>query len=307
MKTFETVPWSTRTQLETAVGAAARLACLLEVNAPKPGNVSPGRHFHDTTYQDFVASASAIMAPLAAAGRNPLGATIKSAIEATRQTIASNTNLGIVLLFAPIARTVLAYHADAPIRMSHASLRNSLRLVLEGTTIDDARDAYAAIRRAAPRGMGQVEEQDVSAEPTVSLLATMQLAADRDGIAHEYVTTFSRTFEIGVPALERAIGDSLPWNDAVVETFLTLLAAAPDSHIARRGGAEIAANVCYRAREVLAVGAVRTERGRAAVHELDDYLRDAKHLGNPGTTADITAVAIFVKLLLSGSPRLYSQ
>ena len=30
---------------EADVACAAQLACLLEVSAPKPGNVSPGRHF----------------------------------------------------------------------------------------------------------------------------------------------------------------------------------------------------------------------------------------------------------------------
>jgi triphosphoribosyl-dephospho-CoA synthase len=52
------------------VAAAGQLACLIEAGAPKPGNVSPGRHFHDTRYEDFVASAVAIGPALAAAGRH---------------------------------------------------------------------------------------------------------------------------------------------------------------------------------------------------------------------------------------------
>ena len=42
------------------IAALAQLACLLEVSAPKPGNVSPGRHFADLTYEDFLTSAVAI-------------------------------------------------------------------------------------------------------------------------------------------------------------------------------------------------------------------------------------------------------
>src|SRR5947199_144396 len=53
------------------VAAAAQLACLLEASAPKPGNVSPGRHFHDLRYEDFLASAAAIGGPLAGAGARP--------------------------------------------------------------------------------------------------------------------------------------------------------------------------------------------------------------------------------------------
>src|SRR5437867_13237645 len=103
---------STPTSRGAALGArdvaiAAQLACLLEASAPKPGNVSPGRAFHDLRYEDFLAGAAAIGAPLAAAGPQPLGVTIRTAIEATARWTRSNTNLGIVLLLAPIARAAV--------------------------------------------------------------------------------------------------------------------------------------------------------------------------------------------------------
>ena len=127
------------------MAAAGQLACLLEVSAPKPGNVSPGRHFHDTRYEDFLASAVAIGPALAAAGSRPLGATIHAAIDATARWTRSNTNLGIVLLLAPLAR---AAHREG------ASLRDGLRGVLAETTVADAAEDYAAIRRARPGGLG---------------------------------------------------------------------------------------------------------------------------------------------------------
>src|SRR3954454_12501969 len=86
---------------------AVQLACLLEVSAPKPGNVSPGRHFPDARYEDFLASAVAIGDPLSMAGTRPLGTTVRLAIEATARWTRSNTNLGIVLLLAPLARAAL--------------------------------------------------------------------------------------------------------------------------------------------------------------------------------------------------------
>jgi hypothetical protein len=89
------------------VAAAGQLACLLEVSAPKPGNVSPDRHFHDTRYEDFLASAVAIGPALAQAHVQPLGATIRRAVEDTLRWTRSNTNLGIVLLLAPLARAAL--------------------------------------------------------------------------------------------------------------------------------------------------------------------------------------------------------
>ena len=275
------------------IGALAQLACLLEVSAPKPGNVSPGRYFADARYEDFLASAAAIGGPLTGAGTRTLGATIRLAIDATAKITRSNTNLGIVLLLSPLARAA-AMRGDSDIR-------NSLRTVLAGTTVDDARDVYAAIRVAAPGGLGKADEQDVESDPTVTLLEAMRLAAERDTIAREYVTTFEITFERGAPALTRARCDGLSWDDAVVETFLTVLAAGPDTHIARRGGGALAATVSQRAADVLAMGGVRSAKGRRAVEAFDRSLREqANNLTNPGTTADLTAAAIFVVLINGG-------
>jgi triphosphoribosyl-dephospho-CoA synthase len=191
------------------------------------------------------------------------------------------------LLLAPLARaTALG-----------GELRTALRQVLESTTVEDARDVYAAIRLASPGGLGEVAEQDVHEEPTVTLLEAMTLAAAHDGIAREYATTYEVTFETAVPALMRARSDRLPWDDIVVETFMTVLAASPDTHVARRGGPELAADISQRAGDVLRAGGVRSDEGRKALGYFDHSLRDPRNVGNPGTTADLTAAAIFVALL----------
>jgi triphosphoribosyl-dephospho-CoA synthase len=285
------------------VTAAAQLACLLEASAPKPGNVSPGRHFADVRYEHFLASAAAIGGPLAGAGTRPVGATVRLAVEATACWTRSNTNLGIVLLLAPVARAALLESpVDGPMGSAPpwTGLRGALSRVLDATSVDDARDVYAAIRRAAPGGLGRAQAQDVADEPTMTLLEVMRLAAGRDGIAREYATAFEVTFETGAPVLDRARRDGLCWDDAVVETFLTLLAAGPDTHVARRGGAAVAAGVSQRARAALAAGGVRSAAGRRAIDEMDRGLRDACNIANPGTAADLTAAAIFVVLLGGG-------
>ena len=291
---------TTPVRLTTAaeVAAAAQLACLLEASAPKPGNVSPGRHFADTRYEDFLASAAAVGVPLAGAGTRSVGATTRLAIEATRRWTSSNTNLGIVLLLTPLARAAIGSRQP-----TKAGLREALRCVLETTTVEDARDVYAAIRLASPGGLGQADSQDVAGDPDVTLLEAMQLAAHRDGIAREYATAFEVTFEIGAPALERARQDGLSWDDAVVETFLTVLALNPDTHVTRRAGVAVAAEVSALARQTLDLGGVRSAAGRRAVDEMDRGLRDAQNLRNPGTTADLTTAAIFVELLRSGSEK----
>ena len=328
------------------MAAAAQLACLLEASAPKPGNVSPGRHFHDTRYEDFLASACAVGPALGGAGARPLGETILAAVRATRQWTRSNTNLGIILLLAPLARAALAdadaaggpphrddgvpphepgtrsplvgAHPRAPGAQRAAGggataagaataggtplLRARLARVLATTTVADAAALYEAIRLARPGGLGSAPAQDVRERPTVTLVEAMALAAGRDGVAREYATGFASTFEVGAPALARTRADGLAWDDAVVEAYLALLAAAPDTLLARKQGAAVATEVQRLAGEAVAAGGRLSAAGRRLVEALDGRLRDARNASNPGTTADLTASAIFVHLLDGGWP-----
>lgn len=282
---------ATRTPADIA--AFVQLACLLEASAPKPGNVSPGRHFSDLTYEDFLASAVAIGPSFTRVDEQSVGETVRRAIDARARMTTTNTNLGMVLLLAPLAKaTRLAAGGD---------LRQALRRVLDEMTVDDARDVYVAIRRASPGGLGKADSQDVAGDPDVTLLDAMRLAADRDGIAREYATAFEVTFERGTPALRRARADGLSWSDAVVETYLTLLADSIDTHIVRRTGKAAAERVSLMARQALEAGSVRSAAGRRAIEEMDQAIRDGRNSNNPGTTADLTAAAIFVTLIEAGA------
>ena len=149
-------------------------------------------------------------------------------------------------------------------------------------------------------GWAASASEDVAAAPTVELRDAMALAADRDSVAREYATDFATTFEVAVPALRAARGAGLGWDDATVETYLRILAALPDTHIARKLGREAAEAVSRRAREVEEAGGVRSERGRQALQALDAELRSSTNARNPGTTADLTCAALFVVILEDG-------
>jgi triphosphoribosyl-dephospho-CoA synthase len=273
------------------VATAAQLACLIEVSAAKPGNVSPRQHFRDARYEDFLASAAAIGPAMMRAGERPIGPTIRAAVEDTRRWVRSNTNLGIVLLLAPLARAAIAHGAQP--------LDEGVTAVLAATTVADARAVYAAIRLAQPGGLGQVGEQDVSQEPTATLREVMALAAGRDAIAREYSTGFATTIGIGAPAIRRARADGLSWDQATVEGFLTVLAREPDTLIARKQGLDVARQVSRQAARVMSAGGVRSSIGQAEIEALDIALRDPSNAMNPGATADLTAAALFVVLLQS--------
>ena len=280
--------------------SAAQLACLLEVSAPKPGNVCPGHRFHDMGIESFLASAVAIGEPLRRSADCPLGRTIRAAIDATSRWSRANTNLGMVLLLAPLVRAASRAVDGEGGTVTTSAFRRGVRQVLDETTVDDAREVYAAIRTATPGGLGTAPEQDIAGDPTVTLLEVMRLAATGDDVAREYATGFDITFTTAVPALAGARRDGLSWEDAIVETFLVLLAARPDTHVRRRAGADAAAAVSRQAAEALGAGGVRSEAGRRTIAEMDRALRGPTHLLNPGTTADLTTAGIFVVLAAGG-------
>lgn len=317
------------------IGWAATMACLLEAGAEKPGNVTPTRCFRDTTYTDFLLSSVAIGPVLARAADLPVGRLVLAAVQATRAVTRVNTNLGVVLLLAPLARAYarhdpagaaadpadraippgradpaeradrasLAVSATPPGRWALAALRRAVAAELAALTVADARDTYTAIRLANPGGLGQVADHDVAGEPDVSLRAAMVAAADRDGVAAEYASDYQRVFTAGVPALLAALDSGLEARAATVQVYLTLLAGAPDTLVARKLGAKVAAAVSDRARQVLTAGGLQTPAGRRALRSLDRYLRDPANRRNPGTTADLVAAAWFATLLVFG-PRL---
>jgi triphosphoribosyl-dephospho-CoA synthase len=260
-----------------AVADAAQLACVLEVSAEKPGNITPSHDFRDTTYEDMLASAIAAGPELVA--ERGVGDTVLAVVEATRRVAPSNTNLGIALLLAPLAKAALA----------GGPLRERLGVTLRALDVADARAAYTAIRLAGAGGLQERVEHDVRSEPTVGLREAMASAAERDSIAAEYVTDFALTFETGLPALAEALGDGPAVRDAIVKLHLRLLAHTPDSLIARKAGADVAAHVSAGAREVLA--------GRRTLQSFDASLRAAGNRLNPGTTADLVTATLFVALL----------
>src|SRR5438128_395760 len=143
-----------------ALRVAFVAACETELRALKPGNVHVHAEGHGMTVDDFRASAIAAAEPLCRRGL-AVGARIEAAIATTRATVSRNTNLGIVLLAAPL---LVAAESAEP-----GGFRRALSATLAQLTVSDASLAYAAIRVANPGGLGRAEAQDVTGEPTVTL------------------------------------------------------------------------------------------------------------------------------------------
>jgi triphosphoribosyl-dephospho-CoA synthase len=269
-----------------SAGAAATLACLWEATAPKPGNVYRGADFEDLSYADLVTSAAIIGPILEQVQVRGVGATVRAGVAATRMSVATNSNLGMLLLLAPLAAVP-----------GEASLQAGVGDVLEALNVDDTRHVYAAIRLARPGGLGAIEYADVNAPeaPSITLVEAMRLAAERDLIARQFVNNFDDVFWTA-ERIADATRAGRPLGVAVVQAYLQLLQRHPDSLVARKCGQAMAREVSTRAAAVLAALGEGSNAYEVALADFDFWLRSDGHRRNPGTSADLIAAALFVLL-----------
>ena len=271
------------------IAAAFRAACREEIEAPKPGNVHVFAGGHNMEAAHFLTSAEVSAGPIAAAGAS-VGARVLGAVEATFAAVGMNTNLGIVLLCAPLAA---AAERGGDL---HVALKDVLR------TLDrqDAARVFRAIAIANPGGLGSAPRYDVRDAPEIGLMEAMNEAAPRDRIAHQYASDFDDIFVTGLSTLADAEAAGFRPPLRAVAVYLAFLAAFPDTHIFRKFGAATAAAVQNEAQNVLML--FRARRGDC-LSELLAFDTSLKVRGlNPGTSADLTVATLFADQLRDGLP-----
>jgi triphosphoribosyl-dephospho-CoA synthase len=274
---------------QQALIEAYQRACEIELQAFKPGNVSVYSPAHDMTVEDFILSA-AVSADSVSNPAYSLGEKIYYAVKATRDAVGCNTNLGIILLAAPLMQAYCQ-------RQMGQSLRDSLQVVLANTTLQDAEWAFKAITLAAPGGLGKSEQQDVNQAPEVTLLEAMQIASLKDRIALQYTNGFKDIFDFSVLQYNRAFVLSGESSWSALSVFAELLAKFPDSHIERKFGSQysewIAAEMATLCEALNNAGTL--DELMPMLHRLDQTFK-AKRI-NPGTTADLTVATLLVVFL----------
>jgi triphosphoribosyl-dephospho-CoA synthase len=260
-------------------------ACELDVVVAKPGNVSVGSDGHRMTAQMFIDAANAAAAPLFETGAS-VGTRIENATRAAYAATRCNTNLGIVLLCAPLAATCETQTNDRHIE----TFRAALARILDGLDVNDARAAFHAIARVEPGGLGEVAEHDVRNEPTLDLRSAMAIAADRDSVARQYANGYADIFDVGLPRFRHAAHESM--ERAVLETYLMYLCAWPDSHVLRKHGTAVARAVQREAATFFDSGKATLLGDEASLAAWDVDLK-ARGI-NPGTSADLVVATAFV-------------
>lgn len=271
--------------LSQQLAKAYQLACLAEIEALKPGNVHLFADGHGMRVQDFIRSAEASSA-IIAQPELALGERIYRSVEATWTAVNCNTNLGIILLCAPIIQAALLQNGCV--------LRNQLTAVIANTTQIDATWLFKAIQKANPAGLGSASKHDVNHAVDCSLHEAMCAAAEKDFIGEQYANGFWHIFEQGLPCFEAAL---LRWQRpawAVTALYLFWLSHYPDSHIARKYGIALAKTIQDEALEHHhAFQALDNPK-----HYLPQLLTFDQSLKsraiNPGTSADLTVATLLV-------------
>ena len=267
------------------VAQGAALALLLEVTGtPKPGNVDRHHDHDDLRFEHFLTGAVGAAPALRDVPDAPLGPTFRRAIEGMSHQRGGNTQFGAILTVLP-----LAYAAAGDDLTSEGATA-----VVESTTVADAVGFYRAFDAVdvavddPPEGLGDLDvRRGGDAAPTLrerdlTLSDVMERSADVDGIAAEWVAGFPRVFDAAAAIAD----DTGPVPDRAARAYLEALADEPDTFVTKTHDRATAERV--------------RERARAARDGDTDVATFADELVaegiNPGTTADLTAGALFVAL-----------
>jgi len=263
-------------------------ACLEELQAMKPGNVHVFADGHAMTVQDFMKSADAA-AEVIVLPDISLGERILQAVKATQNAVHCNTNLGIILLCAPLIQ--------AACNTRGISLREHIKIVLESTNQADAVFCFQAISLANPGGLGKSKQHDVHEVADCTLLEAMQFVEKRDLIAQQYCNDFADVFEFGLTNFRVAMARWQNNSWATTYVYLCYLAHYLDSHIVRKYGEVLAKEVREEAKVHLGIFA-KIENPKTYLGKLlqwDSNLKARKI--NPGTSADLTVATLFIAKL----------
>jgi triphosphoribosyl-dephospho-CoA synthase len=289
------------------IAQAVQISSLLEASAAKPGNVYPNRSFEDLNYHHFLYSSAAVFPAFLDLEQKSVGDIILEGVKETHSFIRTNTNLGILLLTSPLAAAYVSLRKKNLIKTAKNEeltklLQQETNFILKNLTKKDAKLAYQAINYSKAGNLAEVKEGDIKDKVELTLYQAMELAQNRDQIAAEYVNDFKITFNFAYPVFRKNQKRFSKLNDAIIQSYLEILAKYPDTLIARKWGNDFAVEISKKTQKLLKkLNNIKEYKIRKKeIMKFDNYLRSKREKINPGTTADFIAAVIFLTILISG-------
>ena len=265
--------------------SAYLFSCKKDIELIKPGNVNLLSSHKDTKAQDYLDSA--ILSSKELFNQNySLGKRILESVNVTRSQVNVNTNLGIILLCAPVIQSYIDFN--------NLDLREGIKKTLSTTSIKDTHDLCAAINISSPGGLGDSDMYDTASYPNASIKQIMDYSQEYDRISYQYSHNFSDIFDFIIPKLEFLNQRYESLDTSLSLLFIEILAKIPDSHISRKFGDKIAKKTSNNAHDLLKIldREYDPDYLAKALNNLD-YEYKKKGI-NPGTTADLLVASLMI-------------
>ncbi len=310
------------------VSSMGQLAIMLEASAPKPGNVNRGHAFSDTEYRHFLASAAlvgrsyyeaAVRGVLLARGGLSPGAVrlgrliLECAQDVARGARGRNTVMGTTLLHIPLI-VAAASSLEQTGRFVPQVVEQGLHDIIDATTVEDTLDLYRAFHVVRPRGdsvnrserwtpvhdrydINNPQVFDNVRADGLTLIGLFRISAPVDSIAREWACYFSTVLHRVVPYLASRTSGLDDIEEAIVRTFVWLLACRPDGLIVKKAGEAAAKRVMELARTIHEAQKKDGAEVAGLLAALDQELRRDGNTLNPGTTADLISAATLCVLV----------
>lgn len=265
--------------------SAYLFSCKKDIELIKPGNVNLLSSHKDTKAQDYLDSA--ILSSKELFNQNySLGKRILESVNVTRSQVNVNTNLGIILLCAPVIQSYIDFN--------NLDLREGIKKTLSTTSIKDTHDLCAAINISSPGGLGDSDMYDTASYPNASIKQIMDYSQEYDRISYQYSHNFSDIFDFIIPKLEFLNQRYESLDISLSLLFIEILAKIPDSHISRKFGDKIAKKTSNNAHDLLKI-LDREHDPDYLAKALNNLDYEYKKKGiNPGTTADLLVASLMI-------------
>ena len=264
-------------------------ACSKDVEVIKPGNVNIDYSHIDTSAYDFLRSAHDSCRSLFKKNFT-LGERIYHSVIDSRKNTDVNTNLGIIILTAPIVHSL--------IHSTKNTFRSSLKDVIKKSRLSDTELLCKAINFVNPGGLGEKDDMNTHSLPRVTLGEIMDKSAYYDRLSYQYSTGYSDILDFVVPRIVEHKKNIENTDFLLSLVFLEILCEIPDTHISRKFNEKIAKKTSNEACDLIKI--INTERSRKkAISRICQLDYEYKNKGiNPGTTADLLLSGVMIERLL---------
>tara|TARA_B100000029_G_C17604242_1_gene966868 strand:+ start:5756 stop:6613 length:858 start_codon:yes stop_codon:yes gene_type:complete len=268
-----------------------KFVCDIEMKSLKPGNVHKYSNSFDMDTRDFFKSSLIISKTLTEKKFN-LGEKIFFSAEKIKNKIKKNTNLGIILMLAPIIKIV-----ENEGIINKKKLVAKIKYLIKKQDINNSINIYKAISLTSPGGLGCSKKYDVNELPKTKLYKVMRFAKNKDLISKQYYNGYKEITNIGLPTYKKFYKKwgKIEW--AFTGVYLNFLRKFNDSHIVRRNGLKIAKKVRNDANKYYNI--LENDNKLIKIKEkllIFDKELKSKHI-NPGTMADLSVATVFFELV----------